>query len=451
MAITNLTGTKWTFNETLSFESGNAWNINFNSVALIPSYMGGGEKTSFTQLKTQLISYMGNACGMAYVATDTGNMALDVYQATWNGTYSNENSRTIEIIDGVDVEDADLIAFLEANAVMEVQIDLTGTTWLFKEEISGNGDFYVDFVCDGVEYFNFEAPNTIQPIYINYNGETSNSEVFNSTKGGWQNRAYRTITITGGDDVQNPDLIGFLQANAVNPTNDLSEYLTNVADAIREIKGTSEKINAQFIPQEIKKIKSVGKYLEIVGSVSLFCHNYTIDARKVEQVLDYDDTANITDFTRMFEEATKLDRVPNLNYSNGERFYLTFYGCSSLKEVNGFNTDNAIQMGDMFRKCSGLEKIDITKLVADYYGSGFCWECASLKKLIIRTMDTIPTFYDTFYGCYHFTGEQNDGYNPEGLRDGRMYVPDDKVDELKATEGWSDYADLIVPLSTLEE
>ena len=117
MAITNLTGTTWRFNETLSFESGFTWNINFNSVALVPSYMGGGEKTSFTQLKTELISYMGNACGMSYWSD---GMSLNVYQAAWNSVYANENSRTIEITGGADVENADLIAFLQANAEQEI-------------------------------------------------------------------------------------------------------------------------------------------------------------------------------------------------------------------------------------------------------------------------------------------------------------------------------------------
>jgi hypothetical protein len=36
---------------------------------------------------------------------------------------------------------------------------------------------------------------------------------------------------------------------------------------------------------------------------------------------------------------------------------------------------------------------------------------------------------------YHFTGEQHDTYNPEGLTDGYVYVPDDKVEALRAAEG----------------
>ena len=58
---------------------------------------------------------------------------------------------------------------------------------------------------------------------------------------------------------------------------------------------------------------------------------------------------------------------------------------------------------------------------------------------------------DAFTNCYHFTGTVNATYNPDGLKDGRIYVPDDKVEALKSATNWSVYADIIVPLSTLVE
>ena len=67
-------------------------------------------------------------------------------------------------------------------------------------------------------------------------------------------------------------------------------------------------------------------------------------------------------------------------------------------------------------------------------------------------METIPALNsNAFYNCYHFNGTTNSTYNPQGLKDGRIYVPDDKVDELKQATNWSVYADIIVPLSTLVE
>lgn len=67
------------------------------------------------------------------------------------------------------------------------------------------------------------------------------------------------------------------------------------------------------------------------------------------------------------------------------------------------------------------------------YTDDFARNCYSLTKLIIRNMDRIPQLEDTttFSNCYHFTGTVNANYNPEGLKDGRIYVPDDKVEALK--------------------
>ena len=58
---------------------------------------------------------------------------------------------------------------------------------------------------------------------------------------------------------------------------------------------------------------------------------------------------------------------------------------------------------------------------------------------------------NSFLLCYHFSGKVNSTYNPDGLKDGRIYVPDDMVDTLKSATNWSTYADIIVPLSTLKE
>ena len=61
------------------------------------------------------------------------------------------------------------------------------------------------------------------------------------------------------------------------------------------------------------------------------------------------------------------------------------------------------------------------------------------------------TFTNTFTNCYHLYGTVNSQYNPEGLKDGRIYVPDDKVEELKVAEKWNVFADIIKPLSEYVE
>ena len=146
-----------------------------------------------------------------------------------------------------------------------------------------------------------------------------------------------------------------------------------------------------------------------------------------------------------------------ISYSDTETVtnmgYMFSY-CSNLITIQQLNTSKVTDMSGMFYDCSKLTTIDIshmkiTSTSKSNYFAGFCY---SLTKLIIRNMNAIPTLNSTaFDSCYHFTGKIDSTYNPQGLKDGRIYVPDDKVDALKTATNWSTYADIIVPLSTLVE
>ena len=164
----------------------------------------------------------------------------------------------------------------------------------------------------------------------------------------------------------------------------------------------------------------------------------------------YLDMQNVESCASMFAYCDKLINVPQLNLSNVSKFNSMFSYCKSLKNLPPINNNNATDMQDMFKYCYLLEKIDIAKITSSSYGIFNC--CYSLKILIIRTMNTIPTLTsDAFTNCYHFYGTTNATYNPEGLKDGAIYVPDDKVEELKVATNWSVFADIIKPLSTLVE
>ena len=166
------------------------------------------------------------------------------------------------------------------------------------------------------------------------------------------------------------------------------------------------------------------------------------------------DTSNVTTMSNMFYQCTSLTTIPQLNTSKVTNMNHMFYFCTSLTTIPQLDTSKVKDFGVMFQSCFKLTTIDIThmNITSASYSVSFACDCHSLTKFIIRNMDTIPALYsDAFNGCYHFTGKTNATYNPQGLKDGRIYVPDDKVDELKTATNWSKYADIIVPLSTLVE
>ena len=189
------------------------------------------------------------------------------------------------------------------------------------------------------------------------------------------------------------------------------------------------------------------------------------------------DTSSVTDMSYMFQNCEKLTTIPQLDTSKVITMESMFQACSSLTTIPQIDTNSVTTMKTMFNDCTSLTTIQLdTSSVTDmsYMFQGceklttiditnmnftstsstayFADNCYSLTKLIIRNMPTIPAL-DTFAfnNCVHFTGTTNATYNPQGLKDGRIYVPDDKVEALKTATNWSVYADIIVPLSTLVE
>lgn len=165
------------------------------------------------------------------------------------------------------------------------------------------------------------------------------------------------------------------------------------------------------------------------------------------------DTSSATNMSYMFSECTNLTTIPPLDTSSATNLGVMFGYCYKLTTIPKLNTNVCENLNSTFKECYVLEKIDITKFTnGTNRNNSFAYSCCSLKTLIIRTMDTIPTLNsNAFQDCYHFYGTTNATYNPNGLKDGRIYVPDDKVESLKTATNWSVFADIIVPLSTLVE
>ena len=174
----------------------------------------------------------------------------------------------------------------------------------------------------------------------------------------------------------------------------------------------------------------------------------------VNDLISYSDTSSVTNMQSMFNNCGSLITIPQLDTSSATNMSRMFYRCLKLTTIPQLSTSNVKSMSYTFYNCYRLTTIDIThmNITSTSDSNYFASNCYSLTKLIIRNMSTIPALETySFNNCYHFTGTTNATYNPQGLKDGRIYVPDDKVDALKTATNWSTYADIIVPLSTLVE
>lgn len=91
------------------------------------------------------------------------------------------------------------------------------------------------------------------------------------------------------------------------------------------------------------------------------------------------------------------------------------------------------------QKLTRLDLPSVTTIDASAFNN-----CYSLMTVILRS-NTVASLKNTnaFVGCYHFLGTTNATYNPNGLKDGYIYVPKALVDSYKAATNWSTYANQI--------
>ena len=213
---------------------------------------------------------------------------------------------------------------------------------------------------------------------------------------------------------------------SINMAENIVELLTDVADAIREKKGTTDKINAQNFAEEIRNLPSGGEVAmmaDVSGSVLI--------GNQVESIV-------------IGKAITKLGENCFLNYANLKSVqmhddiidlsYNAFSGCSSLESIDFPKNLVALPNGTC-KNCTSLRIARLQNNIKSIGNTVFNG-CSSLKTVVILQSDNVITLYNT----NSFVGNAEDRL---------IYVPDDLVDSYKSATNWSTYADVIRPISEL--
>lgn len=125
--------------------------------------------------------------------------------------------------------------------------DLTGTKWRFNDDVpfTTSGYFAIDFQSAGNSYTSFNYTFMSRPDFarwIDYVDSESNiTRVYDFS---WVDEDYRIINITGGEEVENPDLITWLES-----------YATQIQDESNPISiGNLPIANMYFGTRQVKKV-----------------------------------------------------------------------------------------------------------------------------------------------------------------------------------------------------
>ena len=146
-------------------------------------------------------------------------------------------------------------------------------------------------------------------------------------------------------------------------TDTLGNFLTDVADAIKNKKGDDTPILASEFDTEITNLPSGG------SSHAWSAIGYNGEPKSLQEMFDYskkiyDNWDNtIIDLKYKFSGDKNLIWFPLVDTSNVTNMNHMFNNCTSLKEIPQLNTSNVTNMSVMFYSCNKLTDTSIDNIL----------------------------------------------------------------------------------------
>lgn len=176
-------------------------------------------------------------------------------------------------------------------------------------------------------------------------------------------------------------------------TDTLGNFLTDVADAIREKKGTTDTIQASNFDTEIASIEGGGKY------TPRYISFYSYDGTELNEEFNNLDTSRVTDFSYMFDTCNSLTEIPQLDTSNGTKFYYTIR-CPKLISLCELNYEKATDIRHMI-VCSKLENFggfkDLGKAYSTSQSANYSYYKLDLSYCTALTHDSLMNVINKLY------------------------------------------------------
>ena len=184
-------------------------------------------------------------------------------------------------------------------------------------------------------------------------------------------------------------------------TDNLGDFLKDVADSIRTKTGTTELINAQDFSDKILNISSgentLKKLLDATKTTKYLFSSY--EGNDIPNLIQYNDTSEVTNMSYMYQWC-KATNFPQLNVSKVTNASYMFYHCTNIVTAPILNLSNVQNCESVFRDCANLTTCEISDFSNATNINGLFAGCRKLKNVASNL--TTPKVTDTgfmFYDC----------------------------------------------------
>lgn len=212
-------------------------------------------------------------------------------------------------------------------------------------------------------------------------------------------------------------------------TDNLTDFLTDVADAIRAKKGTTEPINPQDFSSEIASIESGGggEFSWDFSRIGYTSENTTL-LQQFEDAIAYSeekastftpskasthfredkdlifaplvDISSVTNVDGMFKSSSAMLVVPKLDFSQATTANNLFYNCTALSCLaDELDFSSAKAASNLFYNCAVISEIPVMKTPLVTNMNQLFRSCLCLKKIKELDFGSVTSFGSAFFGC----------------------------------------------------
>lgn len=148
-------------------------------------------------------------------------------------------------------------------------------------------------------------------------------------------------------------------------------------------------LNEVSITTNVPQDNTLKKLLDATKNCYYLFNEY--NGTSVDNLIQPNDTENVTTMVRMFNYCNKLTTIPQLNTSKVTNMSQMFWGCISLQTVPAFDCSNVTNMNNIFASCSSLKSILMTNIgVSLNISASTLFEREDLV-LILNNLKTVTT------------------------------------------------------------